>query len=74
VGDRGLAREEKDGGRFGLGEERKRDFFFYVLFVSRNLQDILKGNLEREFSRENSKRAWERNLNRIWDGFEEFEI
>jgi hypothetical protein len=27
VGDRGLAREEKDGGRFGLGEERKRDFF-----------------------------------------------
>jgi hypothetical protein len=57
--------EEKDGSRFRLGEERKRDFSFYVLFVSRNLQDILKGNLEREFSSENSKRAWERNLNRI---------
>jgi hypothetical protein len=49
-------------------------FSFYVLFVSRNLQDILKGNLEREFSRENSKITWERNLNRIWDKFEEFEI
>jgi hypothetical protein len=37
-------------GRFGLDEERKRDFSFYVLFVSRNLQDILKGDLEREFN------------------------
>jgi hypothetical protein len=65
VGGQGLVQEEKDRDRFRLGEERKRDFSFYVLFVSRNLQDILKGNLEREFSIENSKRAWERNLNRI---------